>query len=137
MRQPARVAAVPGVLVQLLEVVAEGPVGVAPRSTGVFPLGLRRQPVAVAAEHAHLLALDAIVRLQSVPLAQAVAEGDCVDPANRVNRMPGRGHSLHTVAGATLRCELARVDAHYLLILLLRYLVLSQAERLREFDAVP
>src|SRR5512132_2359223 len=52
----ARVPFAPGILAQLLEIVAERLLGRAAGTASVFPLRFGRQPVAVTAENGHLLA---------------------------------------------------------------------------------
>src|SRR5262249_40970302 len=69
MRRSTRVLGEPGVLAQIGGAVALWPLCRATGPTGVFPFRLGRQPIARAARHGHLLAIDAVIGLQAVALA--------------------------------------------------------------------
>src|SRR5262249_49733369 len=97
-RRVARVGAVPGVFAQVLFAPANVPFAWRAGAAGVLPLGLRRQPVAAAAAHRDAGAVDLVVGLQLVPLAQAVAEAHGVEPAQRLDGVLARVRPLDPLA---------------------------------------
>src|SRR5262249_49525732 len=104
-RLTARVGRIPCILAQCVLVIAEGKPRRGPRPAGIFPLRLGGETIAVAASDGDRIALDAIVRFPDFPLAQLVAEPDCVQPGDLFNWQVFRS------------LEVAGVRAHHRLVL--------------------